>query len=66
MMTIRNGLNRSQVLWAVLALLALAFAATAAMAAPAESKPAKGDKGDWKNLQLVYTTDIKGKIEPCG
>lgn len=25
---------------------------------------AKG--GDWKNLTLVYSTDIKGKIEPCG
>lgn len=25
---------------------------------------AKG--GDWKNLTLVYSTDVKGKIEPCG
>lgn len=20
----------------------------------------------WKNLTMIYTTDIKGKIEPCG
>ncbi len=20
----------------------------------------------WKNIALLYTTDIKGKIEPCG
>ena len=20
----------------------------------------------WKNITLIYTTDIKGKIEPCG
>ena len=25
---------------------------------------AKG--GDWQNVTLIYTTDIKGKIEPCG
>ena len=25
---------------------------------------AKG--GNWKNVSLIYTTDIKGKIEPCG
>ena len=22
--------------------------------------------GNWKNVTLIYTTDIKGKIEPCG
>ncbi len=25
---------------------------------------AKG--GNWKNITLIYTTDVKGKIEPCG
>ena len=25
---------------------------------------AKG--GNWKNVTLIYTTDVKGKIEPCG
>ncbi len=22
--------------------------------------------GDWSNISILYTTDIKGKIEPCG
>ena len=22
--------------------------------------------GEWKNVTLLFTTDIKGKIEPCG
>jgi hypothetical protein len=22
--------------------------------------------GDWQNITLIYSTDIKGKIEPCG
>ncbi len=26
-----------------------------------------GDQAkEWKNIALLYTTDIKGKIEPCG
>jgi len=24
------------------------------------------DKGTWQDLVLLYTSDIKGKIEPCG
>lgn len=30
----------------------------------AQDKEAKG--GDWKGVSLLYTTDIKGKIDPCG
>ena len=22
--------------------------------------------GNWKNVTMIYTTDTKGKIEPCG
>ncbi len=22
--------------------------------------------GDWQDLVLLYTTDVKGKIDPCG
>jgi len=29
-----------------------------------EGVAAKG--GDWKSVTVLYTTDIKGKIEPCG
>ncbi len=26
-----------------------------------------GEQGKaWKNITMIYTTDIKGKIEPCG
>ena len=27
-----------------------------------DKKPVKA----WKNITMLYTTDIKGKIEPCG
>ena len=41
------------------------------MAAPAFSPDggldqAFAEEGDWKNITILYTTDIKGKIEPCG
>jgi uncharacterized membrane protein HdeD (DUF308 family) len=27
---------------------------------------ARAEGGTWQDLVLLYTTDIKGKIEPCG
>ncbi len=24
------------------------------------------DKGSWKNVSLLYLSDVKGKIDPCG
>jgi len=35
---------------------------------PADAVLAEGgEQGkDWKNITMIYTTDIKGKIEPCG
>ncbi len=62
-MTVHSGGDRSRRLWAVLVLVLLTLASTAAVAAAAT---AKGDKGEWNNIHLIYTTDIKGKIEPCG
>ena len=44
--------------------LLLALALPAVMSADQAHGQAKG--GDWKNVTLLYTTDIKGKIEPCG
>jgi hypothetical protein len=44
--------------------LLLALAVPVVMAAGQARGEAKG--GDWKNVTLLYTTDIKGKIEPCG
>ncbi len=28
----------------------------------ADEEPVKA----WKNITMIYTTDVKGKIEPCG
>lgn len=35
----------------------------------AEQVRAQGDGPEtkaWKNITMIYTTDIKGKIDPCG
>ncbi len=63
MMPIRNGSNRPHTMWSVVALLALILSVLTAVAAFAGEK---AKNGDWKNIQLIYSTDIKGKIEPCG
>ena len=47
--------------------LALTLAVLLAAAAPAlMPSPAHAGDGTWQDLVLLYTTDIKGKIEPCG
>ncbi len=50
--------------FAVLALLTMGMVPLLAAGA------ARADDGssavNWKNLALLYTTDVKGKIEPCG
>jgi len=43
--------------------LAFVLSATAPVLLPA---CARADDGTWQDLVLLYTTDIKGKIEPCG
>ena len=43
--------------------LAIILAATVPVLAPTN---ARADEGTWQDLVLLYTTDIKGKIEPCG
>ncbi len=45
--------------------LALAFVLSAAAPALLQSS-ARAGEGAWQDLVLLYTTDIKGKIEPCG
>ena len=50
--------------WTALTLL-LAFVLVAALqGVNLRQSWAKG--GDWKNVTVIYTTDVKGKIEPCG
>jgi len=47
--------------------LALALAIVLSAAAPALMPPnARAGEGTWQDLVLLYTTDIKGKIGPCG
>ncbi|MGD9548919.1 MAG: hypothetical protein AB7V45_15425 [Candidatus Krumholzibacteriia bacterium] len=57
-----QGISITRALLSALALLLLAFASVAQEPAP----PASAEGGEWKNVHLIYTTDIKGKIEPCG
>jgi len=45
--------------------LALAFVLSASAPALLQTN-ARADEGTWQDLVLLYTTDIKGKIEPCG
>jgi hypothetical protein len=47
--------------------LALVLAIVLSAAAPAlMPAPARAGEGTWQDLVLLYTTDIKGKIDPCG
>ncbi len=45
--------------------LALAFVISA-VAPVLQPDGARAGEGSWQDLVLLYTTDIKGKIEPCG
>ncbi|HPF69078.1 MAG TPA: hypothetical protein PLQ13_00290 [Candidatus Krumholzibacteria bacterium] len=46
------------------------LAAVAALCAVAtftsHSARAEDDKAGWKDITLVYHSDVKGKIDPCG
>jgi hypothetical protein len=52
-------------LWVCLLLVAAGALAAGTGAAPAPA-PAPRSQHDWKNVTLLYLSDIKGKIEPCG
>lgn len=50
-------------LWVCLLLVMAGTLAVGTRAAPAVGpQPQRG----WKGLTLVYLSDVKGKIEPCG
>lgn len=55
-----RGILRSGRAAAVLAVVA----ALAAVLGLQQRADAEGD--DWQNVLMVFTTDVKGKIEPCG
>ena len=47
--------------------LLLALGVLAVPTLPSANGEARAqEKGTWKDLVLLYTTDIKGKIDPCG
>ena len=56
---VRSNLWRS-----ALVLIVLTLAVPALLDVVVES-PAHADE-DWKAVTLLYTSDIKGKIDPCG
>jgi hypothetical protein len=57
--------DRTGVLRLLSLVLTLAFlvAASGLLLAP---RGVRAGEGTWQDLVLLYTTDIKGKIEPCG
>lgn len=54
--------------WRSLLWVCLLLATAGAMAAGTRAAPAAGPtpQRDWKAVTLLYLSDIKGKIEPCG
>lgn len=61
MTNLKNATGRHKGLLLLCLLLVLV---TATLGGDLRRTWAKG--GDWKNITLVYSTDVKGKIEPCG
>ena len=49
-----------------LALMLLAIGVLGVAAAPRPSLAQENADGTWVPLTVIYTSDIKGKIEPCG
>lgn len=54
--------------WHSLLWVCLLLAVAGTMAAGTRAAPASGPQPqrDWKAVTLLYLSDIKGKIEPCG
>ena len=54
--------------WPSVGRLALALLVLGAVGSLGAARPslAQGADETWKPLTIVYTSDIKGKIEPCG
>jgi hypothetical protein len=50
-------------LWVCLLLVTAGALAAGTRAAPA---PAPQPQKNWKNVTVLYLSDVKGKIEPCG
>lgn len=59
------SLNKKRAAVAAVLVLLLAVGATTLPGGRGGDARAEG-KGTWQDLVFLYTTDIKGKIEPCG
>ena len=59
------SLTKQRAALAAVLVLLLAFGATVLPGDRGGDARAE-DKGTWQDLVFLYTTDIKGKIEPCG
>ncbi len=62
-------MNKVKGLSGLLGLVALLLLLTVAVTGPGidSSKEAFAqDAGNWKNVSLLYISDAKGKIDPCG
>ena len=55
---------RPRLTWMVYGLLALLLAV--AVAAAEASDRGREAEADWAPVTLLYMSDVKGKIEPCG
>lgn len=49
-----------------LGLLALVVFAVSILPVTMQAQDEEAKGGDWKGVTILYTTDIKGKIDPCG
>lgn len=59
------SLNKKRTAMAVALVLMLA-AGAATLPGTSGGDARAQEKGTWQDLVFLYTTDIKGKIEPCG
>jgi hypothetical protein len=62
------GSRRPRFRWMFLAALlaVLTTGAAAAVAAGQGADPGRAAEESWAPVTLLYMTDVKGKIEPCG
>ncbi len=60
-----RGTYRPRFIWQVLAALVAVLVAGAAVAAAAADRGQAAEE-NWAPVTVLYMTDVKGKIEPCG
>ncbi|MCP4573037.1 MAG: hypothetical protein GY838_11840 [bacterium] len=56
---------RARLPWLILAAVVILLVAASVAAAEAKDRGEAAEE-DWAPVTLLYMTDVKGKIEPCG